>query len=266
MVRKLRTRRNRIVSLNPWASMVLLGVLEIMTVCAMAQTAGSSGGVAKLPTRFEVVSIRPVPPDSQGGISEPVGTEFRAHAMPLSVLVQMTFGINPNQMVIPEWAQGVKVDIAAKTGSDVPLTYEQMKPLMQTMLAERFKMAYHRETREVQGYDMVVAKGGLQLTPAKPGSSKVGGGRPGAIDLPNTTMKGLAGMLTAMLMRPVADKTGAAGDYDVKLRFATEKDAESTLPSIFTSLQEELGVKLESAKVPVEMVVIDHLEKTPTEN
>jgi uncharacterized protein (TIGR03435 family) len=73
-------------------------------------------------------------------------------------------------------------------------------------------------------------------------------------------------MLAAMLKRPVGDKTGAAGDYEVKLRFAPEGDAESPLPSIFTALHEEMGIKLEPAKVPVEMVVIDHLEKTPTEN
>ena len=186
--------------------------------------------------------------------------------MPLSVLVQMTFGINPNQMVIPDWAQSAKFDIAAKTGSAVPLTYEQMKPLLQKMMADRFKMTYHRETRDAQGYDMVAAKDGLKLTPAKPGSSKGGSGGPGTIDMPSTTMKSFAGMLTARLKRPVADKTGAAGDYEVKLRFAPDGDAESPLPSIFTALDEEMGIKLESAKVPVEMVVIDHLEKAPTEN
>lgn len=239
---------------------IMLGLMAPLP--AWAQGASET----RLPTSFEVVSIRPVPPDSLGGISEPSGTEFRAHAMSLSVLVQMTFGINPNQMVIPDWAQSVKFDIAAKTGSAVPLTYEQMKPLMQKMMAERFKMTYHRETRDVQGYDMVAAKDGLKLTPAKPGSSKGGGGGPGAIDMPNTTMKSFAGMLTARLKRPVGDKTGAAGEYEVKLRFAPDGDAESTLPSIFTALQEEMGIKLQPAKVPVEMVIIDHLEKVPTEN
>jgi uncharacterized protein (TIGR03435 family) len=247
-----------------------IAAIAAVSLCAVAQTgiaSGSkSGSSAAVPTSFDVVSIRAVPPDTVGGISEPAGTEFRAHAMPLAVLVQMAFGTNPNQMVIPGWAQGVKFDIAAKTGSEVPLTYEQMKPLMQKMLGDRFGMTYHRETREMQGYGMVAAKSGLKLMAARPGSSKVGEGRPGTIDLPNTTMKGLAGMLTAMLERPVADKTGAAGDYEVKLRFAPRDDAESALPSIFTALQEELGVKLEPAKVPVEVVVIDHLEKAPTEN
>ena len=241
-------------------------VAAVMLALIPVGTWGQGAGGTTLPSSFEVVSIRPVPADSQGRISEPVGTEFRAQAMPLSVLVQMAFGINPNQMVIPDWAQSVKFDIAAKTGSAVPLTYEQMKPLLQKMMADRFKMTYHRETREVQGYDMVAAKDGLKLTPAKPGSPKGGSGGPGTINMPSTTMKSFAGMLTAKLKRPVADKTGAAGDYEVKLRFAPDGDAESPLPSIFTALREEMGIKLEPAKVPVEMVVIDHLERVPTEN
>jgi uncharacterized protein (TIGR03435 family) len=247
-------------------SMRRLVVAAIMLALTSLPVAARAQGETGLPTSFEVVSIRPVPPDSMGLISEPRGTEFRAQAMELSVLVQMTFGINPNQMVIPDWAHSVKFDIAAKTGSSVPLTYEQMKPLMQKMMAERFGMTYHRETREVQGYDMVPAKDGLKLTPAKPGSSKGGGGGPGVIDMPNTTMKSFAGMLTAKLKRPVNDKTGAPADYEVKLRFAPDNDAESSLPSIFTALQEEMGIKLKPAKVPVEMVVIDHLDKAPTDN
>lgn len=239
-------------------------MLALISVAATVRA--QSASEAKTPTSFEAVSIRPVPPDSMGRISEPGGTEFRAQAMPLSILLQMTFGMNPNQMVIPDWAQSLKFDIAATTGSAVPLTYPQMRPLMLKMMEERFGMTYHRETRDVQGYDMVSAKNGLKLTPAKLGSPKGGSGGPGIIDLPNTTMKGFAGMLTGSLKRPVADKTGATGDYEVKLRFAPEGDAESSLPSIFTALQEEMGIKLQPAKVPVEMVVIDHLEKMPTEN
>jgi uncharacterized protein (TIGR03435 family) len=233
---------------------------------SVAQTVGSGKSEAKLPQSFEVVSIRSAPEDSQGAISEPQGMEFRAKAMPLSVLVQMAFGINPNQMVVPKWAQGVKFDIAAKTGGDAPLTYEEMKPLMQKMLAERFGMTYHRQTQEVKGYDMVAAKGGLKLTPAKPGAAKGGTGSRTSIEMPSATMQALAGMLTARLTLPVEDKTGAAGKYEVMLRFAREDDPESTLPSIFTALQEEMGIKLVLAKVPVEMVVMDHLERRPTEN
>ena len=241
---------------------VALLVLLTASVCASSQVSSDT----KEPARFEVVSIRPVPPDSMGDLTEPVGTEFRAHAIPLSELVQMAFGLNPNQIVVPEWAHGTKFDIAAKTGSSVSLTYEQMKPLLQRMLTDRFAMTSHPETREVQGYDMVAAKGGLKLISARPESSKGGGAGPGAIDLPSTTMRGLAAMLTLKLEHPVADKTGATGNFEVKLRFATDDDVNPTLPLITTVLQEQLGLKLTSAKVPVKMVVIDHLDKVPTDN
>lgn len=220
----------------------------------------------KLPDYFEVVSIRPVPQDSVGTLAEPQGLEFRAKAMPLSVLVQMAFGINPRNMVIPDWASDVKFDIAATTGSTVPLTYEQMKPRLQQMLTERFGMAYHLETRERSGYDMVAAKSGLKLVPAKPEETKGGSGGPRSIVMPNTTMQGLAEMLTVRLESPVRDETGATGNYEVHLQFAREDDTDTTLPTLLTALEEELGIKLIRSKLPVQMVVIDHLERTPTAN
>ena len=76
----------------------------------------------------------------------------------------------------------------------------------------------------------------------------------------------LASMLTRPVGRPVVDKTGITGNYDIALNFAPEGSTDSTLPSIFTALQEQLGLKLEPQKVPVEMLVIDHLEKVPSEN
>ena len=178
--------------------------LLVTCICA----AGQASNDAKQPARFEVVSIRPASPDSIGGFSEPAGTEFRVKAIELSVLVQMAFGLNANQVVTPEWTQGKKFDIAAKTGSSVPLTYKQMRPLLQTMLAERFAMTYHRETRDLQGYDMVVARRGLKLAPANTISPRGGGGRPGAIDMPNTNVRDFAAMLTVMLKRPVAVRDG----------------------------------------------------------
>ena len=109
---------------------VAVTVLVLLTasVCASSQVTSNKTE----PARFEVVSIRPVPPDSTGNFAEPAGTEFRAHAMELSLLIQIAFGLNANQIVVADWAQGKKFDIAAKTGSSVPLTYEQMKPLLQS--------------------------------------------------------------------------------------------------------------------------------------
>ena len=82
----------------------------------------------------------------------------------------------------------------------------------------------------------------------------------------NIPMRSLAAMLSHPIGGPVVDKTEIAGNYDFKLSYAPEGATDSTLPSIFTAVQDQLGLKLEPQKVPVEMLVIDHVEKVPTEN
>jgi uncharacterized protein (TIGR03435 family) len=218
------------------------------------------------PVRFDTVSIRPVSEDASGVLSLPKGVGFRVRAMPLAVLVQMAFGTNPNQMVLPPWTQEAKFDIVATTGGDAPLRPEEMKPLLEAMLAERFGMTYHRETREVRGYELVAAKGGLKLTPAKAGAARAGTASATSIAMPSATMDAFAAMLAARLEVPVRDKTGAKGDYQVELHFARADDPESTSPSISTALNEGMGLRLVSAKVPVQVVVITHIERSPTEN
>jgi uncharacterized protein (TIGR03435 family) len=114
----------------------------------------------------------------------------------------------------------------------------------------------------------VVAKGGAKLTATKgdqpPGTRVhiVSGDLQGL----NWSMQTLAAMLQTPAGLPVIDKTGIKGSYDIKLEYAPQLDADSSLPSVFTALQETLGLKLESQKVPVEMLVIDHVDRVPTEN
>ena len=216
---------------------------------------------------FEVTSVKPSPPDQPGGmLTIPQGTSFNTTGMPLEILIQLAFGLEQSQIVGPDWIKSQQYDIAAKTEGGVSLTYEQMKPLLQRLLADRFKLTYHHETKEISGYAIVAAKSGPKLQAAKEGASKGANIRPNGIQAPSATMGALAKMLAALLRQPVADRTGIAGDYEIKLSFAPNDATDSTLPSLFTAVQEQLGLKLESAKVPVEMLVIDHVEKVPTEN
>jgi uncharacterized protein (TIGR03435 family) len=251
---------------------MVVGLGTTPFLCAALEGQTSVGQEAKggmidaKPQRFETVSIRPVPEDSSGLLQEAQGVEFRVHAMPLAVLVQMAFGINPNQMIVPSWTQEAKFDIVAKTGVETRLTREEIRPLLQAMLTERFGMQYHRETREIRGYEMTAAKGGLKLTPATPGAAKGGGGGPTLISMPSATMQALADMLAARVGLPVKDKTGAEGDYQVELHFAREDDPDPMLPSISVALNDTMGLKLVPAKLPVQMVVIDSLSRKPTEN
>jgi uncharacterized protein (TIGR03435 family) len=241
--------------------MAAVGVVALLGVGVVAQKSETAP-----PQRFEVASVRPAAEDSGFVVTAPQGAEFRTTGLPLSILVQLAFNVDPHQMDIPQWAESVKFDVVAKTPDGVSLTPEQMRTPILHLLEDRFKMTFHHETRLQQGFELVAAKGGPKLTPAKPGASRGGGLTSNTINLPNEKMTSLAGILTFLVKRPVADKTGATGDYEVKFSFARDGETESTLPSIYTALQEQLGLRLASAKVPLEMVVIDHLDRTPTEN
>jgi uncharacterized protein (TIGR03435 family) len=168
----------------------------------------------------------------------------------------------------------------------------EQQPMLQALLAERFKLGLHRETKELPVYNLVIAKNGPKLSEAKPGDTYPGGltgldgggahevrvGRGVIIGQAIRTGE-VAKVLTLAMGRPVLDKTGLKSIYDVKLEWAPESQGtifnqprsdaaqsqESSGPSIFTAIQEQLGLKLESTKGPVEILVIDHVEK-PSEN
>jgi uncharacterized protein (TIGR03435 family) len=170
-------------------------------------------------------------------------------------------------------------DVSAKPDAETGPTYEQLKPMLQQLLAERFHLQTHTEEKEVKGYSLVVGKGGARLTPSKSAGPVRAAVMPDGLRAPGVDLTGLANMLALQLRQPVKDDTGIQGKFDVNLKFANDgmnlqvvsndgvaSAAESTLPSIFTAIQEQLGLKLEPAKVPVKMLVIDHVDRVPTEN
>lgn len=181
-------------------------------------------------------------------------------------MIQMAYGVTWNQISGMEKLGKNHYDISAKAEDGVVITPETLKPRLRQLIEQRFKLATHRETKEFPGYALVVAKGGSKLRPAKKGSTAYGMVYPGGMRLPNTSMDGLGTFLASPLGRPVIDQTGIQGDYEIQLDCARDGDANSPLPSIFTALQEQLGLKLEPRKVPVELLVIDRVETVPSEN
>ena len=153
--------------------------------------------------------------------------------------------------------------------------------MLQSLLAERFKLAVHREVKELPIFNLAAAKGGLKIRPivdgnclpanpqvhVPPSPKNCGGSSWGRtlMHVAGSTMPDIAQMLSTIVGRTVVDKTGAAGLYRVDLEFADETAPPSDVPSLYTALQEQLGLKLDSAKGPVEVLVIDHAEK-PSEN
>jgi uncharacterized protein (TIGR03435 family) len=223
-------------------------------------------------TAFEVASVKVTPPDSIGytSLSPPGAHRFTATNATMQLLIEMAFGVEERQISGgPSWIDMEHYNVEAKPEGDKELSNEQLKPLLQQLLAQRFKLETHREIKDFHGYALVVAKGGPKLTAAA-GASEQRYILRGGVRAQNVSMGWLAAALARPLGHPVVDKTGIKGNYDIKLEYAPDENdvsaAAAALPSIFTALQEQLGLQLKTQQVPVEMLVIDRVERVPAEN
>jgi uncharacterized protein (TIGR03435 family) len=166
-------------------------------------------------------------------------------------------------------------DIAAKTEGDATATADQVRQMLQSLLADRFQLRVHRETKESPVYDLVVGKNGSKLKehigdtgPAEP---VLQSGLLTRFKYSNRPIADLVALITRNVDRPVLDRTGLAGGYDFTLEFTwgnpelVPRDSPDADRSIFSALQQQLGLKLVAAKEPIEVLVIDHVEK-PSEN
>jgi uncharacterized protein (TIGR03435 family) len=191
----------------------------------------------------------------------------------LNSCLKWAYGVKDYQILGPQWLASEKYDVVAKT--DRPATNLQLRLMLQALLAERFQMTLHRETRELPMYALVAAKNGPRLQEAKGGPSNKGGITidNGGIVYKNTSMPELADRLSAPIFgvsRPVFDKTGLTGSFDftVKLGESTAELKGSLRsiaedPSIMMDALQQIGLRLEPQKGPVEILVIDRAEKSP---
>jgi len=276
----------------------LVGVAAIAAMNGAAQAAlatpKASDATAQSPA-FEVASIKLNKSGSGSSHSDFDHGRFTAINVRVKSLIQYeAYGITGAQIAGgPGWLDSEAFDISAKVDD---ATAEQMKTLdrdkrrqlirqlFQQLLAERFKLAVHWETKELPVYALVVAKSGPRLTKSKDadGGTSVSSGSGGGTSMTarGVTMTRLAQTLTQSssrdLGRIVIDKTGLEGTYDLALQWTPEDRSAAAIniandntsaqaASIFTALQEQLGLKLESTKGPVETLVIDHVEQ-PSEN
>ena len=226
---------------------------------------------------FEVATIKPVPnaDPGKGYWSLPGIGRFSAHGLSVQYLIQMAYGVEADQIAgKPAWLDSDFYDVEAKPEEGIKLSRDELKPRLQNLLIDRFHLAAHFETRTVRGYALVVAKGGPRLQPTKgdhfPGF-RVSTGADHLEGL-NWSMPFLATMLQRVTGLKVADETGLAGSYDINLRFASYQDSApgadqaSGLPSVFTALRETLGLQLKQQPVPMQVLVIDHIDRVPSAN
>jgi uncharacterized protein (TIGR03435 family) len=247
--------------------------LRVGLVLAVGYVGAALGQVPA--SSFEVASVRPTPPaERTGGTwSLPNMGEFRTHNLPLGYLIHLAWNVDPTLIEgKPAWLDSDPYDINAKPEGGIKLTREQLRPMLQTLLEQRFHLAVHTETRQVKGYALMVAKGGAKTGAGlKPAKGEVTPDwrddcSAGNLKGRNRSAAFLAAQLTPAAGAPVVDETGLSGRYDVSVEYAPDLEHESTLPSLFTSVEEGLGLRLVAKKVPVSVLVIDHVDRVPTEN
>jgi uncharacterized protein (TIGR03435 family) len=228
------------------------------------------------PPSFEVATIKPAAPSPDGHthINYPPGDRFSAANITLLSLMQWAYSMPEKQILDgPAWLSTTRFDLQAKIDSADLMSQrtgqeetDLKRGMLQTLFADRFHLTLHQETRVLPAYDLVLARGGSKLQPSKSSGRSIGVGRT-YFNGEGLTLTMIAEELSKIAGKVAVDKTGLNGRYDLKLRWAPDDApaADTDLPTFFTALQEQLGLKLESAREPVPVLVIDHIEP-PTPN
>ena len=259
----------------------------------------STGAIAQVPTEqvhpqrpsFEVASVRAHDPNDSEETDnyQPYpGGRFTSSNCSLWMLIHYAFELQPYQITgIPGWIKSAHYDVDAKPAEAHP-DFADIPLMLQGLLEDRFHLKYHWEPREQPGYDLVVMKPGklrasilkgdcpppFSNSQSLPKDATCGSlaNSPGHTKGYNLTASDLAGSLSWLLSKPIWDKTNLAGRYDVELQWTPEAiemrsaaSSEQDVPTIFTAIQEQLGLKLQPARGPVRVFVIDHVEK-PSDN
>ena len=254
-------------------TLIAITVLLFSLATALAQAPA-------LRPEFEVASVKRNRSGSRPWLVPPVGGRFTATNVPLELLIRN--GWHQKLSGAPSWVVTDGYDVSA-VASDPNLSRDEFSLMMQNLLRDRFRLKVHTETREARVYVLLPARNGLKLPNAKsepcfhglkprdadPQASCAGMGvSPESITNEKVSMEWFASVLAGVLDRPVLDRTGFTGSFKVNLEFAPVTlggETDNTKPSIFTALEEQLGLRLESQKGFEEVLVIDHVER-PSEN
>jgi uncharacterized protein (TIGR03435 family) len=246
---------------------------------------GVFGQAAGAPAAFEVASIRVSQLGKAGGegsrrenIQVSPGSVTMRNVS-LRSCVRWAYHVVDYQVTGPDWLNSERYDIAAKAAG--PTTEDQLRVMLQALLAERFKLALHRQTKELPAYVLMAGKNGPKVHESQtegemvvePNQSRM------TVSVQRAPVSQLVEMLSNLFRAPVLDETGLKGRYDISVNVAKylpelgkrgeEHGAEAQadpLSIVTLALQEELGLKLESRKASIDLLIVDHAEKTPVEN
>ena len=282
--------------------LALVLVLPIVAVILLAPLAAQAPGAPpETVPQFEVATVRiNNSGELQTRFNAPPGTgNITITNMMLRGVIQAAYQLHPYQLVdIPDWVQSTRIDIVAK--ADRAATVQQLRQMLQPLLAERFNLQVHPEQREMSVLALVLARedGALgprlkrsaadcnanadtprnQLPPPQPGAPQCGilPRGPGRLLTSGLDLRGFSALLGLAVGQPVVNQTGLEGGYDIDLQYTPEQFAAAALalrpganvpeaidpdgPSIYTALEDQLGLKLEPRRAPVDVIVIDHIE------
>jgi uncharacterized protein (TIGR03435 family) len=231
----------------------------------LSAQSNSSSAAPLVPYHFEVVSIKI---NRTGGSSDAdflPGGRFRGRNLSVRNMIQMATRVEDNQMSgVPAWADTESYDVDGKTVSTEPVTQEQKSDVMMALLEERFSFKVHRDTREGPVYRLEVEKNGPRLTVHGTSDRLMSTNANGTLitmKAMKISMPSLAISLRRQLGRTVEDHTHLEGDFDFELVWDRDGTVDSTAPTLFTALQEQLGLRLRAARGKIPMVVIDHIER-----
>lgn len=244
--------------------LIVIGGLAILASDSPRMSAQTAPAAA---AGFEVASIRP-----HGGEDDHQETNLLPGGRYVGInatvrkLIRLSLAVEDEQILgAPGWIDKERYDIEAKTGSSDRLEPPEFQRDLLALLQNRFQFRFHRETRERTVYWLVVPKGGMKLKNAigteEASMSTNSNGATKVLDAKAMTMRELAGALSRQTGKTVEDHTGLSGRFDVKLEWDESQAVNAELPSIFTAIQEQLGLKLNTAKGEVGVIVVDHVEQ-----
>jgi uncharacterized protein (TIGR03435 family) len=282
-----RSRRSTVMA----HSRISLSILVCLALCAIAPLAGQVIKSDGPKPQFEVASVRPNKSGEAGASLGPrPGGRLIGTNQTVRNLIRNAFNVQPFQLIGgPDWIDSDRFDINAKSAeTDLDekgmLPYPQFMLRLQALLEDRFEMVTHWETRELPVYALVLATRGRLGPKLKEHAGDCdrarGGGPPvsgsptancgtrtnvtptsGKITGTGIRMETFARNLSGGSGRYIVDKTGLMGSFDLELEFTPDQSPDTTGPSLFTAMQEQLGLKLDSQRAPVEVVVIEKLER-----
>ena len=241
------------------AGPIIVGLMNPPQGRAQSQT----GGTALV---FEVASVKPNLSGDPGAQWSPKHGNFTAENAPLKQLIRLAYHVPDSMISGPGWLDSLRYDINAKGTGDAPES--QVMLMLQALLEDRFHLQAHRETKEMAVYFLVVANGGLKMQSADatnptlfpqapPGAHSV-------MQMARASLAEIAGSLSRPAGRPVLDRTGIQGTFRLRLWYTNNSESEG--PDLFAALREQLGLRLEAGRGPVETLVVDHADKVPTED